>query len=65
MVRLGIFGNLVAMISAPELHPHTATVDALASGDPRLADEEMRKHCGTNRERVLQEAREYNSVEKS
>ena len=65
MVRLGIFGNLVVMISKPELHPHMAIVDALASGDPRRADEEMRKHCGTNRETVLQEAREYNSVEKS
>jgi DNA-binding GntR family transcriptional regulator len=65
MVRLGVFGNLVAMISAPELHPHTSIVDALASGDPQRADEEMRKHCGTNRERVLQAARECSSVEES
>lgn len=57
MARLGIFGNLVALLPTYELHPHKAIVDALASRDPRLADEETRRHCSSNRRALLDAAR--------
>jgi len=56
MARLGIFGNLVGLLPTYELHPHKAIVDALASRDPRRADDEMRLHCGSNRQALLDTA---------
>ena len=56
MARLGIFGNLVALLSTYELHPHKAIVDALAARDPERADTEMRLHCSSNRRQLLDAA---------
>ena len=53
MTRLDIFGNLVALVSSAELHCHKAIVDALASRDIERADDEMRRHCSTNRQKLL------------